>query len=424
MIAMDLPEPLLWALRWLLFLGPLVATIHLVARNRHQRRTLVGCLFAFLYGLGLIFGSHVLALALGWWRYGGDVLMLGGIPADIWIGGALLFGPVMYLAFPSLTLFWLAVPMVIAMHGIFFSSLRPLVHAGQDWFAGVIFVFAVAHVPAMYLARWTSADRQLPLRAALLAIGYGFLAFMVLPALIMRAMGETMSLDRPLWLVAGCALLIVPLFVMGLSAVQLFVIHGQGTPIPLDPTRRLVRSGIFSYVTNPMQITSAATWVLLGIALGSVWVASAALMAFVFVAGMVRWHHRNDLLKRFPEDWQTYRAHVPEWLPAWRPWLPQAARLIYDPADVRQRRLIDRLHRLGHRSLVLESMPGVPLTYVDADGMSSFAGAAAIAKVLDHTNFAGALVGAGILLVVLPLDHVIARGKRGRLAGLTREDAA
>lgn len=423
MIAMDLPEPLLWALRWALFLGPMAAAIYLAMRYRHDPRTLVGCLFAFLYGLGLIFASHVVAIAMGWWHYGGDVLMLGGIPADIWIGGALLFGPVMYLAFPSMAPFWLAVPVIVCLHGMFFSSLRPLVYAGDHWFAGVIVVFAVAHIPAMYLARWTSADRNLPLRAALLAIGYGFLAFMVLPALIMRAMEETVSLDRPLWLVVGCAVLIAPMFVMGLSAVQLFVIHGEGTPIPLDPTRRLVRCGIFSYVTNPMQITSAVTWVLLGIALGSIWVASAALMAWVFVAGMVRWHHRNDLLKRFPADWLVYRAHVPEWIPAWRPWLPTPSRLIYDPSSPWQGCLANALGKLNVRSLVLEPAPNAVLTYISADNESSFTNIAAAAKALDHTNLAGALLGAAILLVVLPFDYVVARCKRPRFTGRRREDA-
>jgi protocatechuate 3,4-dioxygenase beta subunit len=59
----------------------------------------------------------------------------------------------------------------------------------------------------MYLARWTSEDRNLAYRATLLAVGYGFLAFMVLPALIVHAMGETFTLaSRPIWLVAACAM--------------------------------------------------------------------------------------------------------------------------------------------------------------------------------------------------------------------------
>jgi hypothetical protein len=161
MIALDLPVQLLWAMRWLLFLGPLAAVIYLGLRVRHNERALVGCLFAFLYGLGMIFATHTLAIAVGWWHYGGTSLMLNGIPADIWIGGAILFDPVLYLAFPSTAPFWLALPVVLFLHGTLFSSLEPLVFAGNNWFLGIVLVFAIAHIPSIYLARWTTKRNSL-----------------------------------------------------------------------------------------------------------------------------------------------------------------------------------------------------------------------------------------------------------------------
>lgn len=416
MIALDLPIPLLWALRWLLFLGPLAAFVILAHRVRHDRRTLVGTLFAFLYGLGLIFVTHVVAGAMGWWRYGGDALMLQGIPADIWLGGALLFGPVLYLGFPRIGPFWLVLPIVVCLHGPFFASLPPLVYPGPDWFLGVLVVFATAHVPALYLARWTTQDRRLPERAALLALGYGCLAFGVLPCLILHAMGGEWHLAaRPSWLVALCAALLAPLFVLGLSAVQLFVMNGEGTPIPLDPTKRLVRVGVFAYVTNPMQVSTAASWIVLGVALGSVWVAGAALMAWIFVLGMVRWHHRHDLLLRFPQGWPEYRAHVPEWIPRWRPWIPEAVRLTLDPARASHKRLSEWLARTGAVGLAIEEVPGTRLSY--ADSAVSLDGTLAALKTLEHVNFGWAIVGATGLLVGWPLAG-LRRRKRAWLSGI------
>ncbi|HEX8556113.1 MAG TPA: hypothetical protein VF695_15510, partial [Sphingomonas sp.] len=182
MIAWDLPAPLLWALRWALFLGPLIAALVLGWRWRGERRMLVGALFAFLYGVGTVFAMHMLAVQLGWWRYGGDVLMVQGLPADIWIGGAILFGPVLFLAFPRVQPLWIVLPIVVGLHGTVFSSLVPLVWAGPGWIGGVLAVFAVAHVPAIYLARWTARDEWLSARVALLAFGHGCLAFVVIPS--------------------------------------------------------------------------------------------------------------------------------------------------------------------------------------------------------------------------------------------------
>ncbi len=100
-------------------------------------------------------GSHSLSLWLGWWTYGWDALMLNGIPADILIGGAILFGPVLYFWFPRTAPLIVCLPIVACIHGTLFGSLRPLVQAGPHWLLGVVFVFLIAHIPAIHLVRWT-----------------------------------------------------------------------------------------------------------------------------------------------------------------------------------------------------------------------------------------------------------------------------
>jgi len=420
LIDVAIPVAFLWALRWALFLGPLVATLALGYRHRHDKRRLIGGLFAFLYGLGLIFVMHQLAMALGWWRYGGNVLMLMGLPADIWLGGALLFGPALYFAFPSITPLLLTLPIAVGLHGTVFSSLKPFVWAGEGWFVGVVLVFAVAHIPAIYLAKWTARNENLALRATLLAVGYGCLAFAVLPSLIIHSLGGSWSLGtRPPWLLAACAPCFVLCMVMGLSAVQFFVIEGQGTPIPLDPTQRLVRTGLFAYVTNPMQLCTALAWIVMGVALGNFWVASASIMAWVFVQGMVRWHHRNDLLIRFPEGWPEYRAHVPEWLPRWHPWVQERSQTAYDPASVAHRWIVAWLQRRQPSSLDFVATPGTQtLSYRENDMSPPFTGVAAVAKAFNRINFPFALMGATILLVVLPSRWIISLAKTRKSAAV------
>lgn len=411
MIQLDLPEPLLWALRWLLFLGPVGALLLLLQRRGSDRRQLVGALFAFLYGFALIFATHQLAILAGWWRYGGNALMVMGIPADIWIGGAILFGPVLTLAFPRTRPLLLVLPFAVGLHGTVFTSLDPLVSAGPSWFGGVLFVFAVAHLPALYLARWTAEDGHLPWRAALLAVGYGALAFFVIPSLIMHALGGGWSLaDRPLWLLLPCLVALALCFLVGLSAVQMFVLHGKGTPVPLDGTKRLVQTGLFAFLTNPMQLSTASAWIVIGLALGNPWVASAAIMAWVFVAGMVRWHHRHDLLVRFPAGWPTYRANVPEWRPRWRPWVPNAATLTFNSEREWHRRLAGWLSGGHPAGLDLKAETGEVLRYHHPEEGRSFEGLPALGKALGHLNLCWAIVGAAILLVILPFRAFASAG--------------
>lgn len=423
MLSTPWPAGALFALRCLLFLGPLAAAVLLMARTEGGSRRAVGALFSLLYGLALVFVGHTLAIRFGVWTYGGDTLKLLGFPADIWLGGALLWGPVLFLAFPRVSPWRLALP-CIALNGLVLPALAPFVVPGRLWFAGVVLVFLVAHLPALHLARWTAEDRNLPLRAALLAVGYGCLAFFIMPTVIMHAMGGGWA---PLATLPACTLVLAAFglaaaCVMGLSAVQLFALHGEGTPIPLDPTRRLVRTGLYAYVSNPMQLATASGWLVLGLALGNAWVMLAAGMAVCFVLGMVRWHHRQDLEVRFPEGWPEYRAHVPEWLPRWRPWVPQTARLLYDPSRTSHRHLVAGLRRLGARGL--DAVPAAgPLRYREPHEARTFTGAAALAKAMNHGTLASALLGAGLLLAVLPLAWI---GRRARAATVRqggRQDA-
>lgn len=404
MMALQLPEPLMWLLRWALLFGPLALLMVLIRWRPPNHRRQVAGFFAFLYGVSGIFVTHSLALSAGWWSYGWNALMLNGLPVDIIIGGAILFGPVFYFAFPRTSPVLICATIMIGMHGVLFTSLVPLVSAGPNWILGVAFVFATAHVPALYLARWTEQNIHLPRRVALLALMYAGLTFGILPSLIMAAMGGEWALSTrsTLWWI-GMLSGLAPSFVIGLSAVQMLAVQGLGTAIPLDPTERLVRTGIYTFVRNPMQLSAALSWMVLGAFLGNIWIMAAAIMAWIFVEGVVRWHHRHDLQQRFPEGWAEYRREVPEWLPLWRPHCRAMATLSLNE-DMLPDRLLGRLlAKIGSTGLEIRYEAG-RARYDNPSDHKSYAGLPALCMALTHGNFITALIGHLILLPVLPLQ--------------------
>ncbi|MGH1575613.1 methyltransferase family protein [Planktotalea sp.] len=409
MINLALPEPLMLALRWALLLGPLALVLFMVRYRELPRRTQVAGLFAFLYGISMVFVTHSIALYFDWWHYGWDALMLNGLPADIMVGGAVLFGPGLYFTFPRTAPLMICLPIIIGLHGTVFSSLEPLVIAGPNWFLGVLFVFATAHIPAIYLAKWTEEDRYLPLRCALLAIMTGGLIFAILPALIMQEMGGTWDLlSKPFWSYALTLPLLTLTSVIGLSANQVLCLQGKGTPIPLDPTKRLVRTGIYAYVSNPMQLSAALSWLVLGLFLQNIWIMGAALMAWVFVQGMVRWHHRHDLLKRFPKGWPNYKENVPEWIPRWTPWTPNTATLHL----ATDHRALRRLLR-GAKGLTVQQTEQLS-HYENPDDVTAYSGTAACLMALTHINFAWTVFAYTALIPLLGLAY-LAQALRSRM---------
>jgi protein-S-isoprenylcysteine O-methyltransferase Ste14 len=106
--------------------------------------------------------------------------------------------------------------------------------------------------------------------------------------------------------------------------VALFVTVGRGTLAPWDPTSRLVVRGPYRHVRNPM--ISGVLCVLLGEAalLGSVSLLLWCAAVFAVNAIYMPLVEEPGLGRRFGEDYENYRAHVPRWLPRPRPWDPES----------------------------------------------------------------------------------------------------
>ena len=96
----------------------------------------------------------------------------------------------------------------------------------------------------------------------------------------------------------------------------------------------------------------------------------------------------------------------PDRPPRWRPWVPEAAQLAFDPGQKPQAAFAAWLQRRDPVGLTLLARPGVALTYQDPPNARDFTAAAALGKALGHVNFAYALLGAAVLLVVLPLRYL------------------
>jgi len=114
------------------------------------------------------------------------------------------------------------------------------------------------------------------------------------------------------------ALGLVPL----LESFARFALKGLGTPAPVLPPKRLVVSGFYCHVRNPMYVGVLA--VILGQALlfgdprllvyaGLVWLAFHLFVLF---------YEEPTLRRRFGDEYKEFCANVPRWLPRLTPWRP------------------------------------------------------------------------------------------------------
>jgi protein-S-isoprenylcysteine O-methyltransferase Ste14 len=99
-----------------------------------------------------------------------------------------------------------------------------------------------------------------------------------------------------------------------------FALQGVGTPAPVFPTQRLVVSGSYRFVRNPMYLSVLAVLFGQALFLESIWVAVYAACAWLITHLFVVFYEEPTLLRTFGAEYENYRKHVPRWIPRLTPW--------------------------------------------------------------------------------------------------------
>lgn len=95
--------------------------------------------------------------------------------------------------------------------------------------------------------------------------------------------------------------------------------RGEGTPLPTHCPRKLVVSGPYRYVRNPMACAGLAQGFFVGVFIGS-WITLVYVVSGFFVWNYIaRPLEEDDLRARFGDEFESYRRHVRCWIPRIRP---------------------------------------------------------------------------------------------------------
>jgi protein-S-isoprenylcysteine O-methyltransferase Ste14 len=152
------------------------------------------------------------------------------------------------------------------------------------------------------------------------AFGYmlvvGSVHFVAFPWLLLMLEGHALPMSVRPGLAPAIGILVVILgAALALLSAAHLVVHGHGTPFPLDPTSVLVRSGPYRYIRNPQAVAA------LGIVSGEcllvesrlIWLLVPATFLYLeLLAGPIE---DRQLRRQFGDEYLMYRDRVPRWLP-------------------------------------------------------------------------------------------------------------
>ena len=119
--------------------------------------------------------------------------------------------------------------------------------------------------------------------------------------------------------VAGASLLILGLASLVESFLR-FATVGLGTPAPIAPPTRLVVSGQYRHVRNPMYVAILGMLVGQSLILGSTVLLRYALVVWLVFHAWVLIYEEPKLMAQFGPSYEAYRQNVRRWWPRIRPW--------------------------------------------------------------------------------------------------------
>jgi protein-S-isoprenylcysteine O-methyltransferase Ste14 len=166
------------------------------------------------------------------------------------------------------------------------------------------------------------ANKQHSTRAQVLAlIPAGVILLLILPYGLLvicpsldKMLGWSPLSPTPVTILVGVVLLATG-FPFALWSVYVELTKGDGTPLPMMPTQRLLITGPFRYCRNPMALGTILAYIGLAVAR----VTPIGILSVILLGGLLLVYNRRveerELAERFGEPYLQYKRQVPFIIP-------------------------------------------------------------------------------------------------------------
>jgi protein-S-isoprenylcysteine O-methyltransferase Ste14 len=94
-----------------------------------------------------------------------------------------------------------------------------------------------------------------------------------------------------------------------------FALQGLGTPAPIAPPERLVVTGLYRYVRNPMYVAVALLIFGQGLFFGSPGLLEYGVVVSLGFFAFVVFYEEPALRRKFGEEYEQFCDVVPRWVP-------------------------------------------------------------------------------------------------------------
>lgn len=279
-----------------------------------------------LWWIAVFVSDDVRRLTLGGW----DVAVVAAVDIPLFVVASALTATRRSTRWAVVTASWtVAVTVALGVYALVtreggWGAFLMVLAAGATVAAAM--VMAWGHVPVGWFFVGPLSFRPAPERSRVSNVFHSlaqlvtfWTVFFVLLPLTLGWTERRLHLDAPVLSTPGARWLGLAIFALG-SAVGVWsclsmAVLGEGTPLPSVAGRRLVVTGPYRFVRNPMAVAGAGQTVGAGLYVGSWTVGLSALIGGLLWNFFIRPSEEADLTARFGRDYNDYRRRVRCWVP-------------------------------------------------------------------------------------------------------------
>jgi len=290
----------------------------------------------------------------------------------------------------ALILFWVDLAYMPVLESLGILELK------SAWIIGEVLIVLAVFVPAYLWARWSLTKTHMGLRSLFQVLCMAFIYCIAIPFVTLLYFPQTSNWTA--WYTPYIIQLGIIIVMPAIVAVKDLFDKGRGTPFPYDPTSKLVRTGVYAYIRNPIQWSLTLLFMPLAILYSSPMLLMGILVSLAYTLGVSNPQEFDDMEERFGTEWVTYKRSVPAWRFLWRPTnMPEGIIYFKETCNAcsQIRSWFEKRNPVNLEFRHAEDYQGERLfqvTYYDNHGEAS-TGVKAIASALEHINLACASLG-------------------------------
>lgn len=265
----------------------------------------------------------------------------------------------------------------------------------QNWLFGEIILILTVFLPSYLWAKFSFQNKNIEFRASMQVATISLLLLIVIP--FTAVYFQTHHFEFVNFSIVWFQIIFMIAFPSFIAVLDL-VEKGKGTPFPYDKTEKLVTSGVYAYIKNPIQWSFTMLFIPLSIYHQSYLLFFGFIVSIAYTVGVSNPQEYEDMKERFGSKWETYKNKIPSWYFLWKPKLYLEA-TIYFKRDCNQCEEIKNWfeERNGQNLHIkyadfYEGETLLQVTYKSVEG-KEYKSVTAIAHALEHINLGYASLG-------------------------------